>query len=95
MLSSFGGRFSEALHLCQPFCLTDPSFFHIFINNEIINRGGEPMKMERFVYYFLVVCAVIALIGTNIIAEDKPSSQSDISEPTASSQAAPPSSIFV
>jgi hypothetical protein len=72
--------------------LTSSSIFHIFIKNWTINKGGETMKMKRHVCYFMVIYGLVAWMGTRVIAEDKPSSQSDIPEPAASTQAASPSS---
>jgi hypothetical protein len=53
-----------------------------------ITKGGETMKMKRFLHYLMVTGIVTALVSTGAIAQDKPSSTSDETVPsTAPSRA--------
>jgi hypothetical protein len=47
------------------------------------------MKMKRFVQYLIVTGIAIGLVGTGVMAQDKPSSTSDTSGSTVSTQATP------
>jgi hypothetical protein len=47
------------------------------------------MKMERFIKYLIVAGVAIALMNTDVMGQDKPSSTSETAASTASTQAAP------
>jgi len=55
-----------------------------------MTKGGEMMKVKRFLQLLMVTGMVTVLVSTGAIAQDKPSSASDDSAPaTTPSQAAP------